>query len=208
MAELTPVQSEVLRALVDTAVPSLPAPDGEDPHGFWATPGSRGRRRRRARQAFLATLPEADQAGIAQLLDGLALLGFQHQGRAAREGMLGTAMALAPEAAVAISTLRGGALHAGPLARRRAGPQPVLAGSTATPARWSRRRTTSRTSRRTSPPTARCSRPTSSSSGRAPAAARSPACSPRRASGRRARGGRRDQRARLPPARGRGRAPR
>jgi hypothetical protein len=36
------------------------------------------------------------------------MLGFQHQGRATREGMLGTAMALAPEALVAISTLRGG----------------------------------------------------------------------------------------------------
>ena len=30
MAELSPVQRAVLRALVDTAVPSLPAPDGED----------------------------------------------------------------------------------------------------------------------------------------------------------------------------------
>nr|BFE88272.1 GMC family oxidoreductase [Planobispora longispora] len=37
------------------------------------------------------------------------MLGFQHQGRATREGMLATAMALAPEALVAISTLRGGA---------------------------------------------------------------------------------------------------
>jgi len=108
VAQLSPVQREVLRALVDTAVPSLPAPDGDDPHGFWATPGS-AVGADEALAAFLATLPEADQAGIAQLLDGLALLGFQHQGRGAREGLLATAMALSPEAAVALSTLRGGA---------------------------------------------------------------------------------------------------
>ena len=106
MAELTPVQRAVLRALVDTAVPALEVAD--DPHGFWATPGSAVGADEALAQ-FLATLPETDQAGVAQLLDGLAQLGFQHQGRGAREGMLGTAMALAPEAAVALSTLRGGA---------------------------------------------------------------------------------------------------
>jgi hypothetical protein len=108
VAQLTPVQLDVLRALVDTAVPSLPPPDGDDPHGFWATPGSAVGADVALAQ-FLSTLPEADQAGIAALLDGLALLGFQHQGRAAREGLLGTAMALAPEAAIALSTLRRGA---------------------------------------------------------------------------------------------------
>ncbi len=106
MAELTPVQREVLQALVDTAVPSLDVPD--DPTGFWALPGS-AVGAHLGLEMFLSELPEADQAGIAQLLDGLALLGFQHQGRLSREGMLGTALALAPEALVAISTLRGAA---------------------------------------------------------------------------------------------------
>ncbi len=105
MAQLTPVQRDVLRALVDTAVPSLPPPGGDDPHGFWATPGSAVGADEALAQ-YLATLPEVEQTGLAQLLDGLALLGFQHQGRAVREGMLGTAAALAPEAAVALSTLR------------------------------------------------------------------------------------------------------
>jgi choline dehydrogenase-like flavoprotein len=105
--ELTPVQREVLRALVDTAVPSLPAPEGDDPV-FWETAGS-AIGADVALEEFLGTLSEEDQTGIAQLLDGLALLGFQHQGRASREGLLGTALALAPEALVAISTLRGGA---------------------------------------------------------------------------------------------------
>ncbi len=107
MPALTPAQREVLTALVDTAVPALPVPEGGDPV-FWSTPGS-AVGADLALAEFLSTLPEADQAGIAQLLDGLAMLGFQHQGRATREGMLGTAMALAPEAVVAISTLRGGA---------------------------------------------------------------------------------------------------
>jgi choline dehydrogenase-like flavoprotein len=103
---LTPVQREVLHALVDTAVPALPADD--DPTGFWSTPGS-AIGTVEALEEFLAQGPEADQVGIAQLLDGLALLGFQHQGRASREGLLATAQALAPEALVAIATLRGGA---------------------------------------------------------------------------------------------------
>lgn len=104
MAELTPVQRAVLTAVVDTAVPALEVAD--DPHGFWATPGS-AVGADAALELFLAGLTEVDQAGIAQLLDGLAMLGFQHQGRATREGMLGTAMALAPEAMIAIQTLRG-----------------------------------------------------------------------------------------------------
>ncbi|MGI8535048.1 MAG: GMC family oxidoreductase N-terminal domain-containing protein [Mycobacteriales bacterium] len=104
MAELSPTQRQVLTAVVDTAVPSLQVED--DPTGFWATPGS-AVGVDAALALFVTGLPEADRAGIAQLLDGLALLGFPHQGRAAREGLLGTALALAPEAAVAIQTLRG-----------------------------------------------------------------------------------------------------
>ena len=104
MAELTPNQREVLRALVDTAVPSLQVED--DPHGFWALSGTQVGVDQ-ALELALADMSEADQTGMAQLLDGLAMLGFQHQGRNTREGMLGTALALAPEALVAISTLRG-----------------------------------------------------------------------------------------------------
>ncbi len=104
MPELTPNQREVLRALVDTAVPSLEVAD--DPHGFWALSGTQVGVDQ-ALEMALADMAEADQVGMAQLLDGLAMLGFQHQGRNTREGMLGTAMALAPEALVAISTLRG-----------------------------------------------------------------------------------------------------
>ncbi len=37
---LTPGQRRALAALCDTVVPSLPAPDGDDPHGFWARSAS------------------------------------------------------------------------------------------------------------------------------------------------------------------------
>jgi choline dehydrogenase-like flavoprotein len=104
---LTPVQREVLRAVVDTAVPSLPAPPGDDRVEFWTTPGS-ALGAAEAIEEGLQLAREEDQAGIAQLLDGLAQLGFQHQGRAAREGLLATAQALSPEALVGITILRGG----------------------------------------------------------------------------------------------------
>ncbi|MCW2571233.1 MAG: oxidoreductase [Frankiales bacterium] len=107
MPELTPVQREVLRALVDTAVPALEVPD--DPTGFWSTPGSATGAHELV-ELFLGTvLTEADFLGIQQLLDGMALLGMQHQKRAAREAILASASALAPEALVAVQTLRGAA---------------------------------------------------------------------------------------------------
>ena len=108
MAELTPVQRDALRALVDTAVPSLPAPDGGDPHRFWATAGSEVGADEGLAQ-FLLTLPEADQLGIGQLLDALAQQGFSQHDRETREAVLAAVSALSPEADIAIATLRGGA---------------------------------------------------------------------------------------------------
>jgi choline dehydrogenase-like flavoprotein len=105
--ELTPVQREVLRALVDTALPALPSDD--DPHGFWSTPGSALGAQEPLEQFLSTVLPEADFAGIGQLLDGMAALGFQHQERAAREAILGSASALSAEAMVGVQTLRGAA---------------------------------------------------------------------------------------------------
>ncbi|MDX6198349.1 MAG: hypothetical protein QOJ79_1500 [Actinomycetota bacterium] len=107
MPELTPVQREVLRAIVDTAVPALDVED--DPHGYWSTPGSATGAHDFV-ELFLGTvLTEADFLGIQQLLDGMAMLGMQHQKRAAREAILASASALAPEALVAVQTLRGAA---------------------------------------------------------------------------------------------------
>ena len=107
MPELSPVQREVLRAIIDTAVPALPRED--DPTGFWATPGSATGAHELVELFLSKVLPEADFLGITQLLDGMALLGIQHQQRAAREAILGSAAALSPEAKVAVQTLRGAA---------------------------------------------------------------------------------------------------
>ncbi|HWH27572.1 MAG TPA: hypothetical protein VNU26_01195, partial [Mycobacteriales bacterium] len=107
MPDLTPVQREVLRAIVDTAVPSLPPPAGAQHPAFWTTTASQTGAVEAIEQG-LALAREQDQVGIAQLLDGLAQLGFQHQGRATREGMLATAQALSPEALIAVTILRGG----------------------------------------------------------------------------------------------------
>lgn len=110
MPELTPAQRDVLRAVVDTAVPALPPPAGEDdPTGFWATPGSATGATELLEWFLTTTLPEADLLGIGQLLDGMAMLGLQHQERGAREAILGSAAALSPEAAVAVQTLRSAA---------------------------------------------------------------------------------------------------
>ena len=107
MPELTPVQREVLRALVDTAMPALEVDD--DPTGYWRTPGSATGAHEMVELFLGMVLTEADYLGIQQLLDGMALLGMQHQERAAREAIMASASALAPEALVAVQTLRGAA---------------------------------------------------------------------------------------------------
>jgi choline dehydrogenase-like flavoprotein len=105
--ELSPVQREVLRALVDTAMPALEVDD--DPTGYWRTPGSATGAHEMVELFLGMVLTEADYLGIQQLLDGMALLGMQHQERAAREAIMASASALAPEALVAVQTLRGAA---------------------------------------------------------------------------------------------------
>ncbi len=105
--ELTALQRDVLKAVVDTAVPALRV--DPDPTGYWSTPGSATGAHDMV-ELFLATvLDEEQQSGIAQLLDGIATLGFQHQERAAREAILMSAAALSPEAWVGVATLRGAA---------------------------------------------------------------------------------------------------
>lgn len=125
MPEFTAVHRQVLRALVDTAVPALAVEP--DPTGFWATPGS-ATGADGWLELFLSGLPEADVAGIQQLLDGMAQLGFQHQERAARESILGSAAALSAEAGVAVSILRGAACMLAHAVTDEAGGNPFWAG--------------------------------------------------------------------------------
>lgn len=105
MTDLSVVHRAVLRAIVDTAVPSLASPDGTE-DGFWAVQGSDVGADIAVGQ-LIEALPDEQGAGITQLLDGLAGLGLQHQGRSTREGILGAAMALSPDAAAALTMLRG-----------------------------------------------------------------------------------------------------
>lgn len=103
MSQLTDSQRAVLRALVDTVVPALEA--GDDPTGFWATPGT-------ATGADLVLgwwLEHAADppvfAGLCQLLDGLAGLGFPDQPQEGREEQLRMVAGLAPEAALGVGAL-------------------------------------------------------------------------------------------------------
>ena len=101
---LTPVQQEVLRAIADTAVPSLR--HAEDPDGFWRTSGSDVGAHLVVEQ-YLGALDATTYAGLQQLMDGMAALGFQHQGRAVREAILHSAAALSDEATMGVQLLRG-----------------------------------------------------------------------------------------------------
>ena len=198
---LTAPQREVLRALVDTAVPSLPVDD--DPHGFWARPGT-AVGVDVALETAMADMTEADRTGIGQLLDGLAMLGFQHQGRKTREGMLATASALAPEAQIALATLRGASCmlaHSLPdeSGRNPFWPQYGYPGPVSHPADRRAVHHAARPERRRGPRGRRRGR--RQRRGRRHHRRRAGDAGQAR---RRARDGPRDQRARLPPARGRG----
>ena len=106
MAMLSTEQRATLTAVVDTAVPALPAPTG-GLSSFWTTPGS-GAGVVEAVESLVSE-SAADASALGQLLDVLRGFGFEHQGRATREAMLGTLRALSPEVAVAVDGLRSAA---------------------------------------------------------------------------------------------------
>src|SRR3954449_13602786 len=95
-APLTDDQRATLRAVCDTVVPSIERTP--DPDGFWA---------RKATdigvdQAFeqmLEGMPPENQAGLAQLLDGLDQQGCAKQSQLSREQLLKNVSLLGPEAA-------------------------------------------------------------------------------------------------------------
>src|SRR3954449_6673743 len=101
---LTDDQRATLRAVCDTVVP--PIEHAPDPHGFWA---------RKATdigvdQAFeqmLETMPPENQAGIGELLDGLAQQGFANASQLSREQLLRNIALLGPEAAAGVGALTG-----------------------------------------------------------------------------------------------------
>src|SRR3954467_14235267 len=103
-APLTDDQRATLRAVCDTVVPSIER--ARDPDGFWA---------RKATdigvdQAFeqmLEAMPPENQAGIGQLLDGLAEQHFAQASQLSREQLLRNIALLGPEAAAGVGALTG-----------------------------------------------------------------------------------------------------
>jgi choline dehydrogenase-like flavoprotein len=102
MSQLSDVQREVLRALCDTVVPSVPREDDAD--GFFA---------RRASdigvpvvfEGMLETMAPEQQEGTRQLLDALADQGFPLASLRSREQILRNIALMGPAAAAGVSAL-------------------------------------------------------------------------------------------------------
>ncbi len=104
----TPDRIAVLRAVCDTVVPSLERP--EDPHGLWARAAS-DVGVDVALTDMLRAAPDEDQAGLGQLLDGLAAQGFTGASQLSREQLLRNMSMAGAAAADAIAQLVGGTLY-------------------------------------------------------------------------------------------------
>ncbi|MDX6664190.1 MAG: hypothetical protein QOG68_396, partial [Solirubrobacteraceae bacterium] len=97
-------QIAVLRAIVDTFVPSIE--HAPDPHGFWARSGTD----MGADQAILdllGTLPDDQAGGMLELLDAIGGQGFLGASRPSREQLLKTTSLANRDAAGGIATLGG-----------------------------------------------------------------------------------------------------
>lgn len=100
----TDPQLATLRAVCDTVVPSLPRDD--DPHGFWARTATDVGADEALRMA-LEALPEEARAGMAQLLDALALQGFAELSQPSREQVFTNLSLASREAAAGVAALIG-----------------------------------------------------------------------------------------------------
>src|SRR5919109_4268718 len=104
---LSETQRSALRAVCDTVVPNIERAD--DPDGFW---------RRKATdlgvdagiEELMGTLPADQQAGLAELLEGLAEQGIERASQRSREQILRNVGLFGPDAAAGVSTLIGLAL--------------------------------------------------------------------------------------------------
>src|SRR3954447_2014947 len=101
---LTDDQRATLRAVCDTVVPSIERTP--DPHGFWARKAT-DLGVDQAFEQMLETMPPENQAGLAQLLDGLAEQHFGQHTQLSREQLLKNISLLGPEAAAGVGALVG-----------------------------------------------------------------------------------------------------
>lgn len=104
MPQPTDEQLEVLRAVCDTFVPSIP--HVPDPHGLWARSATDVGVDAGILQA-LAGLPDADAEGLLHLLGALGEQGFVAASQLSREQLLRTLTLANRDAAAGIAALRG-----------------------------------------------------------------------------------------------------
>ena len=104
MSELTEAQRETLRAICDTVVPRIERDD--DPYGVWARSATDLGVDLGVEQ-LLASLPEDQQDGMSELLDGLAEQGITRASQRSREQILRNVALFGPDAAAGVSSLVG-----------------------------------------------------------------------------------------------------
>ena len=112
------LQRAVLRAVCDTVVPSLER--DPDPDGFWARSASDVGTPEALEDLIENRLPEDQRAGLLELLEGLAQLGFLDASRRSREQHLRNLLMLGIDAAAG-----GAALTALTLFRADGAPDPL-----------------------------------------------------------------------------------
>ena len=104
MTELSDGQRATLRSVCDTVVPSIEHADDAD--GFWARSATDLHVDAQLEQLLL-TMPAEQQAGLGELLDGLAAQGFATASQRSREQLLRNIALLGPEAASGVGALTG-----------------------------------------------------------------------------------------------------
>ena len=104
MPELSEQARQTLVLVCDTVVPALTSPDDAD--GFWARSAS-DVGVAPALEQFIATMPPEQQAGLGELLEGLAAQGFAGASQRSREQLLRNIALLGPEAAAGVGALTG-----------------------------------------------------------------------------------------------------
>ncbi|MCB0871574.1 MAG: FAD-dependent oxidoreductase, partial [Solirubrobacterales bacterium] len=92
----------VLNAVCDTIVPSLQRED--DPNGFWARSAADTGANEIVAQT-IGEMPQADQDGMDQLLDSLAMQNFASLSQASREQILTNTSLASREAAIGVAAL-------------------------------------------------------------------------------------------------------
>src|SRR5271156_2900604 len=101
--EFNPLQRKTLTAIVDTFVAAVPRED--DPTGFYAAKGSDIGADVVAEQYLVTRVPEAQLAGLLQLIDAAGSVEFKDQPQAGREAIIANIAGISPESARAVAVL-------------------------------------------------------------------------------------------------------